>query len=123
MSGQIRRLVAATALAAVSAPLWAQSSAPDNTQANRTQQPQATADAQKNDPADIDLTKRIRQSLIADKALSTYAHNIKIVAVNGTVTLNGPVRSQDEKNAIGMRAASVAGLSHVVNDLTVAPAH
>jgi osmotically-inducible protein OsmY len=122
MSAGIRRILATAALAAVSLPLLAQPVTPDNTKANRTEPPQATADAQKNDATDLDMAKRIRQSLMADKSLSTYAHNIKIVSVNGTVTLNGPVRSQDEKNTIAMRAASVAGPSHVVNDLTVAPA-
>jgi osmotically-inducible protein OsmY len=122
MSGGLRRLLATSALTALSLPLLAQSVPPDNSKVNRTQPPQETADAQKNDATDLDLTKRIRQSLMADKSLSTYAHNIKIVAVNGTVTLNGPVRSQDEKTAVGMKAASVAGQARVVNDLTVAPA-
>ena len=32
-----------------------------------------------------------------DKTLSTYAHNVKVVAQNGQVTLKGPVRTEDEK--------------------------
>jgi hyperosmotically inducible protein len=67
------------------------------------------------------LTKRIRKSVLADKNLSTYGHNVKIVAVNGTVTLNGVVRSEQERDEIGTKAAKVAGNDHVVNDLTVAP--
>jgi hyperosmotically inducible periplasmic protein len=56
---------------------------------------------------------------MADKALSTYAHNVKIVTVSGTVTLNGVVRDDREKDEIVAKAQAVA--SSVVNDLTVAP--
>jgi osmotically-inducible protein OsmY len=97
--------------------------APDNAKSNKvdTSNATATADAQANNPADLDLTKRIRQSLMADKSLSTYARNIKIVTVNGSVTLNGVVRSEDEKGAIEMKAANIAGKSKVTNDLKIAP--
>lgn len=44
-----------------------------------------------------------------DKALSTYAHNVKIISQNGTVTLKGPVRSEDEKQAIEAKTNEVAG--------------
>jgi hyperosmotically inducible protein len=103
----------------------ANAQSPDNSQANKTDQSNmtATADSQKNNASDLDLTKRIRKSVIADKSLSTYAHNVKIIAVNGNVTLNGVVRSDDEKNAIEMKAAAVAGKGNVVDDLKVAPAN
>jgi hyperosmotically inducible periplasmic protein len=99
------------------------SAAPDNTKSNKEDSSNraATADMQKNDASDLDLTKRIRSSVIADKDLSTYGHNVKIVAVNGTVTLNGVVRSADEKSQLGAKAAAIAGKEHVVNDLKVQP--
>jgi hyperosmotically inducible periplasmic protein len=95
----------------------------DNTKANKLDPSNtaATADAQKDNAGDRTITQRIRKSLVADKALSTYAHNVKIVAVNGTVTLNGVVRSEEEKSAVEAKAVSVAGQGHVVNDLKVAP--
>jgi hyperosmotically inducible protein len=95
----------------------------DNTKSNKLDPSNtaATADAQKDNAGDRTITQRIRKSLVTDKSLSTYAHNVKIVSVNGTVTLNGVVRSEDEKSAIGMKAVSVAGPGHVVNDLKVAP--
>jgi hyperosmotically inducible protein len=97
--------------------------APDNAKSNKvdTSNATATADAQTNNPTDLDLTKRIRQSLMADKSLSTYAHNIKIVTVNGSVTLNGVVRSEDEKDAIEMKAANIAGRSKITDNLKIAP--
>jgi osmotically-inducible protein OsmY len=97
--------------------------APDNSKSNRLDPSnhQATSDKQKNDATDLDLAKRVRQNVVADKNLSTYGHNVKIVAVNGTVTLNGVVRSADEKAQITKIATGVAGADHVVDDLKVAP--
>jgi hyperosmotically inducible protein len=99
------------------------SAAPDNTKSNKEDSSNraATADMQKNDASDLDLTKRIRSSVMADKDLSTYGHNVKIVAVNGTVTLNGVVRSAGEKSQLGAKAAAIAGKEHVVNELKVQP--
>jgi hyperosmotically inducible protein len=95
----------------------------DNTKSNKVDPSNtaATADAQKDNAGDRTITQRIRKSLVTDKALSTYAHNVKIVSVNGTVTLNGVVRSEDEKSAVEAKAVSVAGQGNVVNDLKVAP--
>ena len=97
--------------------------APDNAKSNKVDKSNATAtaDAQTNNATDLDLTKRIRQSIMADKSLSTYAHNIKIVTVNGSVTLNGVVRSDDEKAAVEMKAANIAGKNKVTNELKIAP--
>jgi osmotically-inducible protein OsmY len=108
---------------AKASPSAAAATAPDNTKSNKVDHSRsaATADAQTNKSRDIDLTKRIRKNVMADKALSTYAHNVKIIAVNGTVTLNGVVRSEHEKSALEMKAAAVAGEDNVINDLKVAP--
>jgi hyperosmotically inducible protein len=50
--------------------------APDNAKSNKVDASNATAtaDAQFNGTADLGLTKRIRESIMADKSLSTYAH-------------------------------------------------
>src|SRR5664279_133609 len=75
---------------------------PDNTAVNkRDRDPgEATADQQKINPADRALTAQIRKAVMADKSLSTYAHNVKIISQGGTVTLKGPVRSDDEVKAV-----------------------
>jgi hyperosmotically inducible protein len=101
----------------------ATSVAPDNAKSNKVDasNASATADAQTNKATDLDITGRIRQSVMADKSLSTYAHNVKIVTVNGSVILNGVVRSQDEKSAIETKAEAVAGKQQVTNDLKIAP--
>jgi osmotically-inducible protein OsmY len=77
---------------------------------------EVTADQQKMNATDRDLTKRIRQSVMADKSLSTYAHNIKIISQNGAVTLKGPVKSDDEKRVIVAKAVAVAGSADKVTD-------
>ncbi len=79
-----------------------------------------TADQQSEARSDRMLTKKIRQSLIADTSLSTYGHNVKIITKDGMVTLKGPVHSEDEKSAIASKAAEVAGgQDKVTNQLTV----
>jgi len=95
----------------------------DNTRNNKDNHssPTANADDQKQNSSDIKMTQQIRRSVVADKSLSTYAHNVKIVTVNGNVTLNGVVRSDDEKSALQKEAESVAGPDHVVNELSVQP--
>ena len=106
-------------------PAQAQSqSQPDNTKVNqRDRNPGAvTADRQKETAADRELTAKIRKALVADKSLSTYAHNVKIVSQGGTVTLKGPVRSDAEVQTIVAKATELAGSSHkVVNQLDVKP--
>jgi hyperosmotically inducible protein len=94
---------------------------PDNTKMNKDQS-SPTADQQKMNPADRELAQKIRKSIHEDKSLSTYAHNIKIIAQDGKVTLRGPVRSEDEKNNLQAKAVAVAGDGNVMNQLEVAPA-
>jgi osmotically-inducible protein OsmY len=97
---------------------------PDNTKVNQRDRGQAatTADQQKNSLSDRQLTQQIRKALVADKSLSTYAHNVKIISQNGTVTLKGPVRSEDEKKTIVAKAAEIAGgTDKVTDDLSVKP--
>ena len=101
----------------------AQQAAPDNTKTNAGDQEQSkpTAGLQKEDASDRNITRQIRQSVMKDKSLSTYAHNGKIISQNGTVTLRGPVRSDDEKRAVEAKAADVVGQDKVTSELQVAP--
>lgn len=98
-----------------------QQTPPDNTKQNKDQT-NPTADQQKMNPADRALTQKIRRAIHQDSSLSTYAHNIKIIAQDGKVTLRGPVRSEDEKTSIEAKAVAVAGQGNVTNQLEVAPA-
>jgi hyperosmotically inducible periplasmic protein len=95
--------------------------APDNTGMNVTDRnPGAmTAGEQSNSKADIALTSKIRRAVMKDDALSTAAHNVKIISVNGVVTLRGPVNNEQEKTAIGSKAEAIAGADKVENQLQV----
>jgi hyperosmotically inducible periplasmic protein len=126
-----RRIVVAFTLAsALLVPISAGAQAPadkqtpaDNTKVNkRDRAPDAvTADQQKENTSDREITQKIRSALVEDKTLSTYAHNVKVVAQDGRVTLKGPVRTEDEKKAVEAKATEVAGAGHVTNQLTIAP--
>ena len=96
---------------------------PDNTQANRPgDSPDATrADQQGQSAKDRELARKIRRAVVTDKSLSTYAHNVKIIARHGVVTLKGPVRSDEEKNTIDARATQIVGASNVKDEMTVKP--
>jgi hyperosmotically inducible periplasmic protein len=95
----------------------------DNTKVNQRDRnaDQPTADQQASNRSDRDITQQIRRSIVKDKSLSTYAHNVKIVTQNGQVTLKGPVRSDEEKRAVEAKAAEIAGDSKVTSQLDVKP--
>ena len=98
--------------------------APDNSKTNKRDSApnEATADQQKMNPSDRNLTATIRKSIMDDKSLSTYAHNVKIISQDGVVTLKGPVRSREEMKSIVSKAEAAAGGSDkVVNQMAVQP--
>src|ERR1700726_3699771 len=97
--------------------------ATDNTQINqRDRNPnEPTADKQQNNRSDRDITQQIRKAIEGDKDFSSYAHNVKGTTQNGQVTLKGPVRSEQEKQAVEAKAAAVAGDGKVTSELTVKP--
>ena len=97
--------------------------ATDNTKTNERDRSanEPTADQQKDTRSDRDITQQIRRSIVNDKSLSTYAHNVKVITQHGQVTLKGPVRSEDEKKAIEAKAAEVAGENKVSSELNVKP--
>ena len=108
---------------AVPQPSSPQQTAPDNTKMNKgdAQKGATTADQQKMNPADRDITRKIRAAIMDDKSLSTYAHNIKIITQDGKVTLKGPVRTEKEKADVEAKAASVAGATNVTSEIGIAP--
>lgn len=97
--------------------------APDNTKVNErdNNKTEPTADQQKENRPDREIARQIRRSIIQDKSLSSYAHNVKIIAQNGMVTLKGPVRSDAEKSAVEAKAAEIAGAEKVTSQLEVKP--
>jgi hyperosmotically inducible periplasmic protein len=95
--------------------------APDNTGRNDRDRSGATLTPgdQSEKKADRTLTQKIRQAVVADKSLSTTAKNIKIITINGVVTLRGPVNSPQEKERITATAQHLAGMNNVENQLEI----
>jgi hyperosmotically inducible protein len=122
MTKKLLKRLALPALIMIAQGANAQSPGADNTRNNQQDRAQSapTADQQSNGTADLDISRRIRRSVTADKALTTYAHNVKIITRDGMVTLKGVVHTDDEKTAIGAKAAEVVGADHVANQLTIA---
>jgi len=98
-----------------------QTSEPDNSGVNKRDRDkvQPTADQQKENASDREVAKNVRRAITSDKGLSTYAHNVKVIVQDGTVTLRGPVHSDEEKRAVEAKATSVAGVRNVTNQLDV----
>lgn len=75
---------------------------------------------QSENEADRAITQSVRQAIVADDSLSTNGKNVKIITQNGTVTLRGPVKSEQEKTTIVAKAQQVAGVKNVDNQLEIA---
>jgi len=68
---------------------------------------------------DVELTRKIRQELVGDKTLSTDAQNIKIITLDGVVTLRGPVASSAEQAKVDGLAKKISGVKKVDNQTEV----
>jgi hyperosmotically inducible periplasmic protein len=95
---------------------------PDNTDVNvrdRRGETLTTSGDQAERAADRTLIQRIRQAIVADESLSTTAKNVKIIMINGVVTLRGPVHSLQEKGSVAATAQHIAGTNNVDNQLEI----
>lgn len=72
--------------------------------------------------ADVQMTRRIRQDILAREGLSVSARNIKVITVNGRVTLRGPVNDETEKRIIAEIANRAAQSGNVDNQLEITKA-
>lgn len=94
---------------------------PDNTGKNygddRKDSP--TPQVQSNKKQDLELVKTIRKQLVDSKSLSSNAKNVKVVVINGTVTLRGLVDSTSEKETVVSIAQQRAGSNKVLDKLEV----
>ena len=79
-----------------------------------------TSGDQSGSETDRTISQNIRQAIVADDSVSTNGKNVKIITVDGMVTLRGPVKSEKEKTNIGAKAQQVAGVKRVDNQLEIA---
>jgi len=110
-----------TAHAAEGTPSPPAQMAPDNTGRNVRDRSGATLTPgdQSESKADRTMTQKIRQAVVHDKSLSTTAKNVKIITINGVVTLRGPVHTPQEKGSIAAKAQRLAGTTNVDNQLEI----
>jgi len=94
---------------------------PDNTRVNERDRSEGslTPMDQKENETDLEITQRIRQSVMGDDSLSFTAKNIKIITRDGQVTLRGSVKSAAEKSAIEKAARDVAGPAKVTSQIEI----
>ena len=94
---------------------------PDNTGINQRDRDDTTVlpTDQGGASSDVEMTQAIRKRITAMDDLSMNARNIKIITLNGQVTLRGPVDSQTERDQIVAIAQELAGAKQVVNELEV----
>jgi osmotically-inducible protein OsmY len=78
-----------------------------------------TPEDQGGNDTDREITRQIRRAITSNDQLSTEAKNVKVVTINGTVTLRGPVNSAQEQQAVANLAKGVTGVNSVVNQLEV----
>ena len=79
-----------------------------------------TSGDQSESEADRTISQNVRQAVTADDSVSTNGKNVKIITNDGTVTLRGPVKSEQEKTNIGAKAQQIAGVKRVDNQLEAA---
>ena len=79
----------------------------------------ATPTKQGNNKHDVEITRQLRQAITKDDSLSTNAHNVKIVTVDGVVTLRGPVKTAAEKATVASKAQAAKGVKRVDDQLEV----
>lgn len=96
--------------------------APDNSGRNERDRNDATKTPgdQSESEADRTISQNIRKAVTADDSLSTNGKNVKIITVDGVVTLRGPVKSEAEKTNIESKAKQIAGVKNVENQLEIA---
>jgi hyperosmotically inducible protein len=98
-----------------------QSSEPDSSAVNQRERSSAALTPMDQGPsaADRKITQRIRQAVMRDNTLSFTAKNVKIITINGKVTLRGAVKTEAERAAIEVEARGVAGGDHVESQLEI----
>jgi osmotically-inducible protein OsmY len=70
--------------------------------------------------ADVDLSRRVREAIIADDQIAAIAPAIEILVTGGEVTLRGTVQDEKARTALNRAAQQVVGLSNVINQLELA---
>jgi hyperosmotically inducible protein len=97
-------------------------SAVENTKTNERDRNAAalTPGDQGGSEADRTITQHVRQGVVSHNGFSMKAMNVKIITIDGVVTLRGPVSTGQEKADIAGIAQGVGGVKRVDNQLEIA---
>ena len=79
-----------------------------------------TSGDQSNSAGDVAITAAVRKAVVDDSKLSVNAQNVKIITVDGVVTLRGPVATPVEKESVASKAREIVGVTKVDNQLEIA---
>ena len=84
---------------------------PSNTRVNERDRNSAnlTPMDQGSSASDRTITQQIRKDLMKDKSLSFSAKNVKVITIDGKVTLRGTVKSEAERSAVEAAARRATG--------------
>jgi hyperosmotically inducible periplasmic protein len=106
---------------AAAMPAQSRATEPDNSRVNARDKGGNTLTPMDQGPSEGDrkITQQIRQAVVKDGALSFTAKNVKIITINGKVTLRGPVKTDAERASIEAAAKKIAGATQVENLLEV----
>ncbi len=74
---------------------------------------------QSNDPADLLMTQRIRQALVAQESLSADAKNLIVITIQGRVTIRGFVENEEEKVRIENMVRTMAGDVNTLSQIEI----
>lgn len=116
-------LVLASLSALANPPATAPAEKPDNSAVNQRDVEMKTLtpeDQSKGSKEDVEVTRLVRRALTKEHDLSIYAQNVKIITLDGRVTLRGPVHTIEERTRVASIAQKAVGHKKViVNELEV----
>lgn len=100
----------------------AQRTGADNTAVNERDEDTETLTPgdQGENERDLTITQHARQEIMDAEAVSFTGKNVKIITLDGVVTLRGPVKNAREKTEIATLVGKVAGVKRVDNQLEIA---
>jgi hypothetical protein len=83
--------------------------------------PLAAVPVQVGDDVDRETTLQLREELFCMRSLSRQAKNVRIMTINGVVTLTGPVKSPEEKEIVLRTVQAYPNVRQIIDHIDVVP--
>jgi osmotically-inducible protein OsmY len=96
--------------------------AADRSPKHRKVTPEVQEESSRSEPssADVELSRRVREAIMADGQIAPIAPAVEILVTGGEVILRGTVQDEKARTALVRAAQQIAGLSNVINHLELA---